>query len=173
MVRAPEKFLDEYLSHEKDLKGNPSKKSSRIQRRKVSEGEFARLKQNLKTVWGIYSTPEIKEILSKKQRIRFLDIEGASVSLNLSYVDKGILMEYELDMGDKKELAGARVYKQAEVNISRYFNSEAGAEGLLKTTDTALKVLVEALIDEEILEANIWNVIAQGEQIHISNVVSL
>lgn len=173
MVKAPEKFLDEYLSHEKDLTGKTSKKSSRIQMRKVSEDELARLKQNLQTLWGIYSTPEIKEILSKKQRIRFLDIEGANARLNLSYVDKGILMEYELDMGDKKELAGARVYKQAEVNISRYFNSAAGAEGLLKTTDTALKALVDALIDEELLETDIWNAIAKGEQIHISNAVSL
>src|SRR3989304_2237757 len=48
-------------------KGVAGKKASRVQMREVSEEELARLKQNLQTVWGIYCTPEIKEILSKKQ----------------------------------------------------------------------------------------------------------
>ena len=81
------------------------KKASMVQMRKVSDEELARLKQNLQTVWGIYCTPEIKEILSKKQDVKLLTIDGIKVCLNIGFMDKGILMEYELDMGDRKELA--------------------------------------------------------------------
>ncbi len=69
MVKAPEKFLDEYLSREKGL--GSGKKSSGTPVRKVSDEEAARLKKNLQTLWDIYSTPEIKEILSREHEIRF------------------------------------------------------------------------------------------------------
>ena len=172
MVKAPEKFLDEYLSREKGLGSKTGTKPSRVKMRKVSDEELAKLKQNLQTLWGIYCTPEIKEVLSRKHKIRFLDIESANASLNLSYVDKGILMEYELNMGTKKELAGAQIYKQAEMHLNRYFTSETGAEELVKTTNDALQALVDVMIDKEIPETDIWNVIAKGEQIHLSTVSS-
>ena len=53
--------------------------------RKVSDEELARLKQNLQTVWGIYCTPEIKEILSKKQDVKLLTIDGSNVCLNIGF----------------------------------------------------------------------------------------
>ena len=168
MVKAPEKFLDEYLSHEKGLTGKIVKRSLRIQVRKVSDAELARLKQNLQTIWDIYCTPEIKQILSKKHNIRFLNLESPQVSLNLSYVDKGVLMEYELDMGSKRDLAGARVYKQDMTFLNRYFTYEKGVEELLKTSNIVLQALVDALIQKEISETEIWDIIAKGEQIHLS-----
>lgn len=171
MVKAPEKFLDEYLSHEKGL-GKTSIKPSKIQMRTVSDEELARLKQNLQTVWGIYCTPEIKEILSRKHKIHFLVMESANASLNLSYVDNGILMEYELNLGSRKELAGAQIYKQAEMHLNRYFTSTTGAEELLKTTNEALLALVDVMIEREIPETDIWDAIAKGEQIHLSTVSS-
>lgn len=170
MVKAPEKFLDEYLSHEKGLENKTGTRPSRVQMRKVSDEELARLNQNLQTLWGIYCTPEIKEILSRKHKIPFLDIESANVSLKLSYVDKGISMEYEVDMGSKKELAGAHIYKQGEMNINRYFTSIKGVEELLKTNNAALQAVVDVLVEKEIPEADIWNIIAKGEQVHLSTV---
>ena len=167
MVKAPEKFLEAYLSHEKGLTGKVGKRPLRIQIRKVTDAELARLKQNLQTIWDIYCTREIKQILSKKHNIRFLDLETPQISLNLSYVDKGILMEYEFDMGNKKDLAGARIYKQAETFLNRYFTYEKGVEELLKTSNIVLQALVDILIDKEIPETDIWNAIAKGEQIHL------
>lgn len=170
MVKAPEKFLDEYLSHEKGLGSKTRTKSAKVQMRRVSDEELAKLKQNLQTIWGIYSTPEIKEILSRKHNIHFFAIESPLVSLGLSYVDKGVSMEYESNMGSRKELAGAQIYKQSEMNLNRYFTSVTGAEELLKTTHEALQALVDALIDREIPEADIWNAIAKGERIQLSTV---
>ncbi len=172
MVKAPENFLDEYLRHEKGLGSKTGIKSSRVSVHKVSNEELARLKQNMQTLWGIYGTPEIKEILSMKHKIRFLNIETDKVSIKLSYIDKGISMEYELNTGFKKELAGAQIYKQAEINLSRYFTSETGAGELLKTTDDALAAIVDILIGRVIQEADIWNAILKGEQIHLSTVSS-
>ena len=71
MVKAPEKFVDEYLSHEKGLTGKTGKRSKKVKIRDVSSVEVARLKQNLQTLWGIYRTPEIQGILSKKHNIPF------------------------------------------------------------------------------------------------------
>ncbi|MCF6155126.1 MAG: hypothetical protein E3K36_07715 [Candidatus Brocadia sp.] len=170
MVKAPEKFLEEYLSHEKGLGSKTVTRPSRAQIRKVSDEELARLKQNVQTLWGIYDTPEIKEILSRKHKIYFLDIETAIVSVKLSYVDKGIFVEYELDMGSKKELAGAHIYKQAETNLNRYFSSITGVEELLKTNNAVLQAVVDVLIEKEIPETDIWNTIAKGGQIHLSSV---
>ena len=167
MVKAPEKFLDKYMSRGKGVAG---KKASRVQMREVSEEELARLKQNLQTVWGIYCTPEIKEILSKKQDVKLLTIDGINVCLNIDFTNKGILMEYELDMGDRKELAGARVYKQDRIIINRYFTPERGIEELLKTTNDALHAMIDILIDRELSESNIWNAIEKGEQIHLSTI---
>ncbi|MCR4319249.1 MAG: hypothetical protein NUV74_02800 [Candidatus Brocadiaceae bacterium] len=170
MIKAPEEFLDKYMSREKGFAGKTGKKTSRVQMRKVSDEELARLKQNLQTVWGIYCTPEIKEILSKKQDVKFLTIDSINVRLNIGFTNKGILMEYELDMGDRKELAGARVYKQDRIIINRYFTPERGTEELLKTTNDALHVMVDILIDRELPESDIWNAIEKGEQIHLSTV---
>ncbi|HHT9137588.1 MAG TPA: hypothetical protein ACFYEK_10145 [Candidatus Wunengus sp. YC60] len=170
MVKAPEKFLDKYLSRGKGVAGKTGKKASRAQMRKISDEELARLKQNLQTVWGIYCTPEIKEILSKKWDVKFLTVDGINVCLNIGFMDKGILMEYELDMGNKKELAGARVYKQDKMIMNRYFTSERGIEELLKTTNGALQAMVDVLIDRELSESDIWNAIEKGEQIHISTI---
>ena len=167
MVKAPEKFLDKYMSRGKGVAG---KKASRVQMREVSEEELARLKQNLQTVWGIYCTPEIKEILSKKQDVKLLTIDGINVCLNIDFTNKGILMEYELDMGDRKELAGARVYKQDRIITNRYFTPERGIEELLKTTNDALHAMVDILIDRELSESDIWNAIEKGEQIHLSTI---
>lgn len=172
MVKAPEKFLNEYLSHEKGLGSKAGTKPSKVKMRKVSDEELARLKQNLQTLWGIYCTPEIKEILSRKHKIHFLTIETAKVSLDLSYVDKGILMEYEFNLGSRKELAGAQIYKQAEMHLNRYFASVTGTEELLKTTNEALQAITDVLIDKEIPETDIWNVIAKGDKIYLSTVLS-
>ena len=170
MVKAPEEFLDKYMSRGKAVAGKTGKKSSRVQMRKVSDEELSRLKQNLQTMWGIYCTPEIKEILSKKQDVKFLTIDGINVCLNIGFMDKCILMEYELDMGERKELAGAQVYKQDKIIINRYFTSEIGIEELLKTTNGALQAMVDILIDRELSESDIWNAIEKGEQIHLSTV---
>ncbi|TVM00247.1 MAG: hypothetical protein CV087_14870 [Candidatus Brocadia sp. WS118] len=167
MVKAPEKFLDEYLSHEKGLGGKAGKKSS-APVRKVSDEEAARLKRNLQTLWDIYGTPEIKEILSREHEIRFFRIESDKATVRLSYVNKGIYMEYEVDMGFRKELAGAQIYKQAVMNLNRYFTYETGAEDLLKSANEALQALVDVLIDKEIPETDIWNAISKGEQVQIS-----
>ncbi len=170
MVKAPEEFLDKYLSRGKGVASKTGKKSSRVQMRKISDEELARLKQNLQIVWGIYCTPEIKEILSKKQEVKLLSIDSVNVCLNVGFMDKGILMEYELNMGDQKELAGARVYKQDKMFINRYFTPESGIEGLLTTTNGALQAIVDILIDRELSESDIWNAIEKGEQIHLSTV---
>src|SRR3989339_465897 len=170
MVKAPEEFLDKYMSRGKAVAGKTGKKSSRVQMRKISDEELARLKQNLQIVWGIYCTPEIKEILSKKQEVKLLSIDSVNVCLNIGFMDKGILMEYELNMGDQKGLAGARVYKQDRIIINRYFTPESGIEGLLKTTNDALHVMVDVLIDRELSESEIWNAIEKGEQIHLSTI---
>ena len=170
MVKAPEEFLDKYMSRGKAVAGKTGKKSSRVQMRKISDEELARLKQNLQIVWGIYCTPEIKEILSKKQEVKLLSIDSVNVCLNIGFTAKGILMEYELDMGDRKELAGARVYKQDKIIINRYFTSERGIEELLKTANSALHAMVDILIDRELSESDIWNAIEKGEQVHLSTV---
>jgi len=170
MIKAPENFLDKYRRLGKGVASKTGKKSSRVQMRKVSDEELARLKQNLQTVWGIYCTPEIKEILSKKQDVKFLTIDGINVCLNIGFMDKCILMEYELDMGERKELAGAQVYKQDKIIINRYFTSERGIEELLKTTNDALHAMVDILIDRELSESDIWNAIEKGEQVHLSTV---
>ena len=170
MVKAPEKFLDKYLSRGKGVASKTGKKSSRVQVRKIPDEELARLKQNLQTVWGIYCTPEIKEILSKKCDVKFLTMDGINVCLNIGFMDKGILMEYELDMGGQKDLAGARVYKQDKMIMNRYFTSERGVEELLKTTNGTLQAVVDVLIERELSESDIWNAIEKGEQIHISTI---
>ncbi|MBE7444773.1 MAG: hypothetical protein HS132_05825 [Planctomycetia bacterium] len=169
MVKAPENFLDEYLSHEK---GSGIRASTKPQERirKISAEELARLKQNLHMIWGIYNTPEIKEVLARKHKIRFLDVESVKASLHISYVDKGILMEYELNTGSKKELAGAQIYKQAEMNINRYFTLETGAEELLKTNNVALQSVADVFVEKEIPETDIWNVISKGEQVHLATI---
>lgn len=168
MVKAPEKFLDEYLSYEKKLKGKPVAKSSVTPVRKVTTEELARLKKNMQTLWGIYCTPEIKEILARKQEIRFFEIENDKVRVSLKYVDKGISMGYEENMGFRKELAGAQVYKQAEMNLSRYFTYVTGMEDLLKSTNETLRFLVNVLTDKEIPETDIWNAISKREQVQTS-----
>ncbi|NUO08986.1 MAG: hypothetical protein HUU08_09965 [Candidatus Brocadia sp.] len=168
MVKAPEKFLNEYLSHEKGFSGKKGTRGPKIQIRKVSDEEFTRFKQNLQIIWGIYCTPEIKDILSRKHKIHFLNIEGANASLNLSYVDKGIFMEYEVNTGSKKELAGAQVYKQGGMSLNRYFTSITGMEELLRTTNVALQAVVDVLIEREMPETDIWNAIAKGAQIQQS-----
>ncbi|KXK28194.1 MAG: hypothetical protein UZ01_02832 [Candidatus Brocadia sinica] len=170
MVKAPEKFLDEYLSHEKGFGNKTVAKPSRAQIRKISDEEITRLKHNVQTLWGIYGTPEIKEILSRKHKIYFLDIETAGVSLKLSYVDKGISMEYEVDMGSKKDLAGAHIYKQGETIINKYFTAITGVEELLKTNNVALQAVVNVFLEKEIPETDIWDMIAKGGQIHLSAV---
>ncbi len=170
MLKAPEKFLDEYLSHEKNIASQkkPSVKPSKAQKRAVSEEQRSRLLRNLQTLWGISDAPEIKEILKKKERICFLTIESSQVCLSLCYVDtnKGILMEYELDLGAKQELAGARIYKQSEMMIGRSCSTEKGLDGILSTSKSAIQALVDVLIETELSEADIWNAIAKGIQIH-------
>lgn len=168
MVKAPEKFLDEYLSHEKGPGGKAGAKSSVMPVRKVSAEELARLKKNLQTLWDIYGTPEIKEILAREQEILFLEVESEKASLNLRYVEKGISMEYEVNMGFRKELAGAQMYKQAEMNLNRYFTHATGVEDLLKSANEALHALVDVFIDKEIPETDIWNAIVKGEQVRFS-----
>ena len=73
MLKAPEKFLDEYLSHEKDTvsKKKPSAKPLKTPKRAVSEEQRSRLLRNLQTLWGIFDAPEIKEILAKKKEFAF------------------------------------------------------------------------------------------------------
>ena len=170
MLKAPEKFLDEYFSHEKDIASQkkPITKPSKAPKRAVSEEQRARLLRNLQTLWGIFDAPEIKEILSKKERIRFLAIENSQVCLSLCYADtnKGILMEYELDLGTKQELAGARVYKQSETMIGRSCSTEKGLDGILSTPNSAIQALVDVLTETELSEADIWNAIARGTQVH-------
>lgn len=168
MVKAPEKFLDEYLSHEKGSGRKAGAKSSGMPVRKVSDEELARLKKNVQTLWDIYGTPEIKEILSKEQVIHFLAIESEKASLSLRYVEKGISMEYEVNMGFRKELAGAQMYKQAEMNLNRYFTQATGAEDLFRSANEALHTLVDVFVDKEIPEADIWNAISKGEQVRFS-----
>lgn len=170
MVKAPEKFLDEYLSHEKDIAGKVSAKPPEAKVRSFSEEEITRLKQNLQIVERIYQTPEIKKILLRKHRIHFLDVEGVNVNLSLSYVDGGIMMECEIDMGNKKEFAGARLYQQVVANLSRYIASEKGIERFLKITNPALRVLADNLIQKEFLETEIWDAIAKGVQIRLSTI---
>jgi len=173
MLKAPEKFLDEYLSHEKETanKRRPSARPSKTPKRTVSEEQRLRLRQNLQTLWGIYGTPEIKEILVKKKKICFLNVESSQVCLCLCYVDKGISMEYELNLGAKQELAGARVYKQSETMINRYCSSEKGADAAFDAANSAIQALVDVLIEKDISETDIWNAIAKGTQIHPTVVV--
>ena len=112
--------------------------------------------------------PEIKEILARKQEIRFFEIENDKVRVSLKYVDKGISMGYEENMGFRKELAGAQMYKQAEMNLSRYFTYVTGMEDLLKSTNEALRFLVDVLTDKEIPETDVWNAISKGKQVQCS-----
>ena len=167
MVKVPEKFLDEYLKHEKTATTRSVKRTSKVQMREISNNESLRLKRNLQILWDIYKTPEIRGILSKKHQIHFLDINGANVRIGLSYVDKGILMEYESNMGAKKELAGARLYNQDKVIINRYFASGKGLEALLKTSHIALKTMADVMIENEFSEMSFWNAIKNGEQAQI------
>ncbi|MBI5308297.1 MAG: hypothetical protein HZB37_08230 [Planctomycetes bacterium] len=173
MLKAPEKFLDEYLSHEKETINTrkPNAILSKTPRRTVSEEQRSRLRQSLQTLWGIYGTPEIKEILAKKKKIRFLNVESSQVCLSLCYVDKGISMEYELDLGIKQELAGARVYKQSETMINRYCSTEKGTDSALDAANSAIQALVDVLVEKDILETDIWNAIAKGAQFHPTVVV--
>ena len=75
-------------------------------------------------------------------------------------------MEYELGLGTKQELAGARVYKQSETMIGRACSTEKGLDGILYASNNAIQALVDVLIETELLEADIWNAIAKGAQIH-------
>ncbi|OQZ01446.1 MAG: hypothetical protein B6D35_03110 [Candidatus Brocadia sp. UTAMX2] len=168
MVKAPEKFLDEYLSRKKVLGGKAGAKSSVMPVRKVSAEELARLKINIQTLWGVYGTPEIREILAKEQEIRFLKIESEKASLSLMYREKGIFMEYEVNLGYRKELAGAQMYKQADMNLNRYFTHATGTDDLLRSANEALYILADVFIDKEIPETDIWNAIANGEQVRFS-----
>lgn len=168
MVKAPEKFLDNYLSHEKGVRIKANAKPPVRQTHSLSEEEHARLSQNLQMLWSIYQTAEIKEILARKHKIRILDGEGVNVNLHLSYEENGILLDYEIDMGSKKELAGARLYQQAEINLNRYITHEKGMENLLKTTNTALRTLIDNLVQKEFLEMEVWDAIAKGEPIRLS-----
>lgn len=170
MVKAPEKFLEEYLSRHRQFGGKTAPKPLREYGRNFTDAELVKLKHNVDMLWGIYTTPEIKEILSKKGTIHFLTIETATTSMTLSYAHSGIFMEYELDIGVKKELAGARIYKQAETLINRYFSSDKGMEELLKTTNGALQTLADKLTDRELSETEIWDVILKGDHIHLSNI---
>jgi len=54
--------------------------------------------------------------------------------------------------------------------MNRYFTPESGIEGLLTTTNDALHVMVDILIDRELSESEIWNAIEKGEQIHLSTI---
>ncbi|MDR4507554.1 MAG: hypothetical protein MRJ65_04840 [Candidatus Brocadiaceae bacterium] len=168
MVQAPEKFMEEYLRHEKGGRAKSSKKTRGVNMRKVSDAEIGRLKQNLEIIWEVYHTPEIRKILSGKRRIPFLDIEDTAACLHLSYVENGIAMEYELDLGSKKELAGAKIYKQDEMIINRYIGHKTAVADLLKTTNTALQSLATALIENDCSETDLWNAIAKGTVIHVS-----
>lgn len=171
MVKAPENFLDEFLSREKSESGKKNVVASKkTQKRKVSTDEIAQLKQNIEILWGIYSTPEVQEILARNYNIRFLNIESGNICLTLIYKENGILMEYELDMGSKKELAGAHLFKQMETNISKYFSSAKSTDELLKTSNEALQTLVDVLIERELSEEELWSTIARGEQINFTSV---
>ncbi|MCF6158223.1 MAG: hypothetical protein E3K32_06570 [wastewater metagenome] len=170
MVKAPEKFLDEYLGHEKGSADKADTKLSRAKMSRLPEEELTRLKQNLQTIWGIYQTPEIKEILSRKRKISFLALESVNVNMTISYVDSGIAAEYEIDRGSKKDLAGARLYQQAEMSLNRYITHEKGIENLLKTTNPALQVLIDNFIQKELLEEEVWYAIAKGELVRLSTV---
>ena len=68
----------------------------------------------------------------------------------------------------KKELAGARVYKQSETMINRYCPTEKGVDLALNAANSAIKSLVDVLIEKDLLETDIWNAIAKGEQICLS-----
>ena len=148
--------------------GKKDQRPSEVQVRKVSDVELARLKKNLQTVWDAYCSPEAKETVSRKKHVSFLAVQSGAVFLNLSLVDKGILMEYELDLGSKQELAGAQIYKQDTMLVNRYFTPESGAEEILKTTNVALQTLVDILVNNDLSDAGIRNAIARGEQIQLS-----
>jgi len=159
MVKAPEKFVDEYLSQERRIK---------VRTRKISAEETKRLKKNAILLWDIYNTPEIKEILSEKEKLHFMDMESDTVHLCLSYVEKGILAEYEQDMGSRNDLAGAHIYKQSETLINRYFYNEKGIEELSKTKNTVIRTIAEIMMNYELPENDIWDAIAKGRPIHLS-----
>ncbi|MCF6147854.1 MAG: hypothetical protein E3K37_04260 [Candidatus Kuenenia sp.] len=169
MVKAPEKFMEKYLSHEKALSSKKGSKPSHAHA-PISAGKMKRVKKNMQIIWGIYATPEIKEIISKKEKIRFLDVRSARACLSLYYVDKGVLAEYEEDIGTQKDLAGARLYKQSETLMSRYFYTEKGAEELLKSKNTAYQAFVDILSKNDIEEKDIWDAIAGGERIKLSSI---
>lgn len=99
MVKAPEKFMETYLSREKELSGKKERRPSREHAAVFSPEKTNRLKRNMQIIWGIYGTPEIKEILAKKERIHFLDLKNARACLNLYYVNRGVLAEYEVEYG--------------------------------------------------------------------------
>lgn len=136
--------------------------------RKVSDAELSRLKKNLQTVWDAYCSPDTKETISRKQRVYFLAVQSGAVCLNLGLADKGIVMEYELDLGSKQELAGAQIYKQDTMLVNRYFTPESGAEEILKTTNVALQTLVDILVNNDLSDTGIRNAIVRGEQIQLS-----
>jgi len=72
-------------------------------------------------------------------------------------------------MGVQKDLAGARIYKQSETLMSRYFYTEKGAEELSKSTNAAYRAFVDILSTNDIEESDIWNAIAKGESIKLSS----
>ena len=169
MVKAPEKFMETYLSHEKEVSGKKERKPSREHAAVFPPEKTNRLKRNMQIIWGIYGTPEIKEILAKKERIHFLDLGNARACLNLYYVNRGVLAEYEVDMGDQRDLAGARIYKQSGTLMSRYFYTEKGAEELLKSMNEVYQAFVDALSANDIEENAIWDAIATQESIKLSS----
>ncbi len=162
------KMVSVPLTARKEIKRPVGIKTIRKPLRKCSDEELARLKHNLRTLWSAFKTPEIKEALSKNNNARFLRAESGSVNFTLSFVDRGILLDYELDLGSKKDLGGARMYKQDETALNRYCTIENGAEELLATANVALQSLTDVLIDKELSEAEILNAVIKREQIHIS-----
>lgn len=170
MVKAPEKFMEKYLSHEKGLSGKKGSKPSQTRAPALFAEKMKRLKKNMQIIWGIYTTPEIKEIISKKEKIHFLVLRSVRAYLNLYYVDKGVLAEYEIDMGTQKDLAGARIYKQSETLMNRYFYTEKGVEDLLKSKNTVYQAFVDILSKNDIEENDIWDAIAKGKRIKLSSV---
>ncbi|MGQ3685214.1 MAG: hypothetical protein ACUBOA_09470 [Candidatus Loosdrechtia sp.] len=167
MVKAPENFLDNYLRHEKRAGIKTEEKPAGRKTHSFSEEEHTRLNQNLQLLWSIYQTREIKEILPRKHKIRILGCEGAGIYFSLSYEENGIIVDYEIDMGCKKELAGARLYQQGEIHLNRYITHAKGMENLLQTKNSALLAVMDTLIQRDLSEMEIWDAIAKGESIYL------
>jgi len=161
MVKAPEKFVDEYFSRERRISSKRGVKPLKVRTRKISAEETKRLKKNAILLWDIYNTPEIKEILSEKEKLHFMDMESDTVHLCLSYVEKGILAEYEQDMGSRNDLAGAHIYKLSETLINRYFYNEKGIEESSKTKNTVRQELKKSWKKKESIKPIIKKLICQ------------